>query len=408
MLNAERILLAHPGTQHSYHLARELERRRLLGEFWTGLAFADDSPAAALAQVFRRIPGLGGLSSRIVRGVPSTRLHTLPNNELRALWRLRRSVESHNVLYGRNERFQKAIPEFSLSNSGAVIGFDTSSWILAERCCRLDRRFYLDRTIAHPATLSRLMQNYSLKYPTWIGPMEERPAKLIAAEYSEHSLAHCIVVGSSFARDTLVEEGIDLTRIRVNPYGVDWSQFSMPNDQHGIANRPLRFLYVGSVTARKGVPVLLDAWRAFAPSGAELWLAGSIGPRERALIPSLPGLRLVGQVPHAEIHKLYARCDVFVLPSLFEGFSLVLLEALAVGLPVISTPNAGAADVVTHATLGQLVEAGSVEALVSAMRRYLEARPSRAAVRSATEAMRSAFTWEAYGDRWAALLRESS
>jgi glycosyltransferase involved in cell wall biosynthesis len=408
VLDAVQVLLAHPGTQHSYHLARELECRGLLGEFWTGLAFPADSPTAALARVFRRFPGLGGLGSRIVRGIPAARLHTLPGGELRALWRLHHGGESHAVLHARNEKFQHAISELSLANSGAVIGFDTSGWILAERCRRLDRRFYLDRTIGHPAVFLHLMQKFGQKYPAWVLPLEKRPAELVAAEQGEHELAHRIVVGSSFARDTLVAEGIDPAKIGVNPYGVDWNQFMVPLAPIASAGRPLRFLYVGSVTARKGVPVLLDAWRALSPRNAELWLAGSVGPQERVLIPSLPGLCLLGQVPHAEIHKLYAQCDVFVLPSLFEGFSLVLLEALAAGLPVISTPNTGAVDVVTHTTLGQIVEAGSVEALVAAMRRYLEAPPFRAVVRSAAAMLQSTFSWEAYGDRWAALLRETA
>lgn len=402
------VLLAHPGTQHSHRLARELERRGLLYEFWTGLAFHEGGAAAALARRFHRIPGLRGLGSRIVRGVSATRLHTLPGGELRALWRLRRGGDSHAVLHARNEKFQQAIPEASLARSGAVIGFDTSGWIIADRCRRLGRPFYLDRTIAHPAALARLMQDFGRRYPAWVGPLEKRPAEVIAAEQSEHELAHRIVVGGSFARDTLVAEGIDPAKIRVNPYGVDWNQFTTPLDPIASADRPLRFLYVGSVTARKGVPVLLDAWQALAPHDAELWLVGSVGPRESALIPSLPGLRLLGQVPHAEMARLYAQCDVFVLPSLFEGFGLVILEALAAGLPVISTPHTGAVDAVTSAALGQLVEAGSVEALLAAMRRYLDAPPSRAAVRSATAVLHSAFSWEAYGDRWAALLDETT
>jgi len=401
------VLLAHPGTQHSYQLARELERGGLLGEFWTGLAFPEKGPAAFLAGAIRHLPGMGGLGTRVVRGVPGSRLRTVPGNELRALWRLRRGADSLAVHHVRNERFQLAVPDSSLARSDAVIGFDTSGWILADRCRSLGRPFYLDRTIAHPAALARLMQEFRRGYPAWSGPAENRPAELVAAERSEHELAHRIVVGGSFARATLVAEGIDPAKIRVNPYGVDWDRCAKPLDEVASAGRPLRFLFAGSVTARKGVPVLLDAWRALAGRGAELWIAGSAGPRERALMPSLPGLRVLGQMPQAEMARLYAQCDVFVLPSLFEGFGLVLLEALAAGLPVISTPHTGAIDLVKDAVLGRIVEAGSAEALAVAMRGYLEAPPSRAAVKSAAVALREIFSWRAYGDRWAALLQET-
>lgn len=400
------VLLAHPGTQHAHRLARELERCGLLGEFWTGLAFHDGGAAAALARGLAALPGLGGLDSRIVRGVPAARLRTLPIGELRALWRLRRGGESHAVLHERNEQFQQAVPEASLARCSAVIGFDTSGWILAERCRQLGQPFHLDRSIAHPAALARIMRNLEMKYPEWTGPRADRPAALVLAEQVEHDLARRIVVGGSYARDTLVAEGIDPAKIRVNPYGVDWDRFAAPPAE--VAARPMRFLFAGSVTARKGVPVLLDAWRALAPRDAELWLAGNVGARERALIPSLPGLRVLGQVPHADMARVYASCDVFVLPSLFEGFGLVILEALAAGLPVISTPHTGAADMVTDAALGRLVEAGSVEALAAAMRAYLEARPSRAAVSAAAATLRDGFSWHAYGERWAALLREAA
>lgn len=401
-----KVLLAHPGTQHSYRLARELECRGLLGEFWTGLALAEGGVGAFLARGIQRAPGFGGLGSRVVRGVSGSRVRTLPGGELWALWRLRCGGEPHAVLHLRNEKFQLAVPQTSLARSSAVIGFDTSGWILADRSRRLGLPFYLDRTIGHPAVLARLLRGLSQRYPEWVGPPGERPAAVVSAEAAEHEIACRVVVGGTYARDTLVAQGIDAAKIRVNPYGVEWSRFESPPAIGSPSTRPLRFLFVGSVSARKGVPVLLDAWRKIAPRGAELWLAGRVGARESSLIPALPGLRVLGHIPNAEMARLYAQCDVFVFPSLFEGFALVILEALAAGLPVISTPHTGAVDAVTQTGLGQVVEAGSVDALAEGMRRYLEAPPTRSLVKSAAMPLRDVFSWDAYGDRWAALLKE--
>ena len=125
-------------------------------------------------------------------------------------------------------------------------------------------------------------------------------------------------------------EGIAADKVSVNPYGVDWARLgaAAPTERAG---RPLRFLFLGSHLARKGLPVLIEAWRALGArrGDAELWLAGHCGARERALIPDLPGLKVCGLVPHADVPALLAQIDVFVLPSFFEGFGLVLLEALA-------------------------------------------------------------------------------
>lgn len=403
-----RVLLAHPGIQHALRLARELERTGRLGEFWTGLALAEDGWAAQVVTRLRRLPRMKGLSNRIVRGVPPAKLHCLPGNEIRALMKLSRGGDGLRILHERNERFQDAIPAARLAASDAVIGFDTSAWRLAERIRAPGKPLYLDRTIAHPAAFARIEQDLHRRYPDWCPRPDPRPDYLVAAEAAEHSLAHRIVVGGSFARDTLVAEGIPADKVVVNPYGVDWAKFAgAPASDR--SRRPFRFLFLGSHLARKGLPVLLDAWRALGDrrGDAELWLAGHCGERERALIPDLPGLKVRGLVPHADVPALLGEIDVFVLPSFFEGFGLVLLEALAAGVPYLSTAHTGAVDLPANPALGRIVPVGSVEALRAALEQSLAQPPDRAAVRAAVRLLEPDFSWTAYGDRWAALLRSS-
>lgn len=401
-------LVAHPGTQHAPHLARELAARDLLAGYWTGFALREGGLAAALAARLVRWPAVAGLASRVVADIPAGRLHTMPGLEFSAIRQLRAGADSHATLHERNRRFQERIPAARLRECGAVIGFDTSGWVLAERCAEAGRPFYLDRTIAHPAALARILTDFNRQFPAWAVTSAPRPADLVAAEAREHALAHRIVVGGRFARDTLVAEGIAPEKIRVNPYGVDWARFQ-PAANPVAPARPFRFLYVGSVSARKGVPVLLEAWRRLALKDAELWVAGGIGDAERRLIPDLPGLRLLGQVPRAQIPALYAQADVFVLPSLFEGFGLVLLEALAAGLPILATRHTGALELLEgRADLGELVAAGSVDELAAAFVRWQNAPGAhRSRVAAARPGLEREFSWSAYGDRWATLLRES-
>jgi glycosyltransferase involved in cell wall biosynthesis len=402
-----KVLLAHPGTQHAPRLAAELDRLGLLDAFWTGVGAVAGTPRAALFRTLRGLPALGGLSTRIVSGFPARKLRTLPGVEFSALWRMKRGGDGEVVFHERNERFQNAIPESALAATDAVIGFDTSAWRLAERCQVLGRRFFLDRSIAHPAAFPPLQARLARLYPTWADAALVRPAFVAAAEETEHRLAERIVVGCEFARQSLVDHGVPSPRVVVNPYGVDWETLAaVPAPPR--TDRPLRFLYLGSVIARKGVPVLLEAWRQLAPRDAELWIAGGVGPRERALIPDLPGLRLLGRVPRAEVPALFAACDVFVLPSLFEGFGLVILEALAAGLPVIATPHTGAVEAVRSSALGRLVPVLDADALTEALRHYLQQPPDRPAVLAAAAAIRAEFTWQAYGDRWEKILRAAS
>ncbi len=395
-------LLAHPGTQHAPRLARELHARGLLHSFWTGLAFAEGSATDRVARGLARLPHLGGLSSRQIRGVPPALLHLQPLSELRALARLSRGAASEPVIHARNERFQHGIPDSALVGADAIIGFDTSSWLLAARARRLGRPFLLDRTAAHPDAIGRIMHDVRARYPEWPTRETTRHPALRAAEAAEHALADRIVVAGGFARASLLEAGIAPERIAVIPYGVDWARFAPPSSA-GPA-RPFRFLYVGTISARKGVPVLLEAWNRLRPREAELWIAGHAGPAERALIPDLPGLKRLGHIPQGQLPAIYAECDVFVLPSFSEGFGLVLLEALAAGLPLISTPQTAAIDLVDSSALGRVVAPGSVDELHAALAQALAQPPDRHATLAAAAALRTRFSWETYGHRWAELL----
>ena len=397
------VLLAHPGTQHAPRLAAELERLGVLGGFWTGVGAVEGTARAALFRALRRLPALGGLSTRIVTGFPARKLHTLPGTEFTALWRMKRGGDGERVFHERNEQFQNSIPDSALTAVDVVIGFDTSAWRLAERCQAVGRRFILDRSIAHPAAYPPLQARLARLYPDWADAELARPAFVAAAEETEHRLADRIVVGCEFARHSLVAHGVSAEKVVVNPYGVDWDALAAAPAVERT-ERPLRFLYLGSVLARKGVPVLLDAWRRLAPRGAELWIAGGIGPRERSLIPDMPGLRVLGRVPRAEVPGLFAQCDVFVLPSLFEGFGLVILEALAAGLPVIATPHTGAVEAVREPSLGRLVPVLDADALSEALRHYVQQPPERRAVQAAAARLRDEFSWRAYGDRWGQIL----
>ncbi len=398
-------LLAHPGTQHAFRLARELHRLNLLGEFWTSLALAENSPMVRLAgSAAHRV------RNRIIPEVPSKLLHSRPWPELRSLQRLRKKHDVLDVLHQRNAAFQCAIPDQAICRNNTVIAFDTSGWLLAGRCRDLDKRFVLDRTIGHPLTLQRHLTRLHQDYPDWPIDTTPRQTAVSEAEEAEHTLAHRIVVGSSFARDSLIESGVSSEKLRVNPYGVDWVGFDQPPrlPDPASAGRPLRFLFAGSVLARKGVPVLMEAWRALAPKNAELWIAGGIEQDIRALIPNLPGLRLLGRVPNSEMSRIYGETDVLVLPSLMEGFSLVLLEALAAGLRIIATPNTGAADFLTDSFAGELIECGSAEALLNALKHQLENQPNRSAIQAFAAPLKERYSWNAYGRRWEQILRDQT
>jgi glycosyltransferase involved in cell wall biosynthesis len=217
-------------------------------------------------------------------------------------------------------------------------------------------------------------------------------------------LATRIVVASSYTKQTLVAHGVPVERIVVNPYGVDLDSFVPPKAPR--SRQPLRFLFLGAISARKGVPLLVEAWRTLALSNAELWLVGSIEHHQRALIPDLPGLNVMGKFPFEQLPDLLRRCDVLVFPSYCEGFALVLLEALASGMPIITTEATAGPDLIGDKREGLLIPSGNIDALREAIKYFLD-QPDRLEEMSlAARACAERFSWDSYGDRWQRILEE--
>ncbi|HEY0404986.1 MAG TPA: glycosyltransferase family 4 protein [Pyrinomonadaceae bacterium] len=398
------VLLAHPGTQYSHQLARQLVRYDSLYQFWTGFALATSGLVGRVVSNYAPTEWRRKIANRVVSGIPARSLHTMPVIELKALNRLRQGESPQRVFHERNLAFQERIPAASLNNASAIIGFDTSSWLLAERAEKMGKPYFLDQSISHPLFNQQIMERVARIFPDWQEEIEARLPEVLACEQREHQLATRIIAASSFSKQTLIAQGVAADKITVNPYGVDLELFYPPPTPR--ARQPVRFLFVGSISARKGVPLLVEAWRKMKLENAELWFVGPASERERALIPELPGLRFIGKRPHQELPDLLRQCDVLVFPSYCEGFGLVLLEALASGMPIITTEATAGPDLIEDGIEGYLIPSGNLDALSAAMR-DCASEPERLES-MALAARRSAerFSWDAYGERWQQILRD--
>ena len=109
--------------------------------------------------------------------------------------------------------------------------------------------------------------------------------------------------------------------------------------------------------------------------------------------------------PHGEVLRLMQSCDVFVLPSIVEGRALVQQEAMACGLPVIATKNAGADDVIVDGETGFLVPIRSPEAIAEKVNWCAQNRPLLGGMGIAARKRAAEFTWRAYGENVVAVVR---
>lgn len=212
--------------------------------------------------------------------------------------------------------------------------------------------------------------------------------------------SEAIFLPTRFVAKTFIERGIPESKIYLNPYGTDTSRFR-PREAEDL-ERPFRAICPSGVNLRKGARLLAEAWRKLGWRDAELHWIGQPTPETAHLFNPMPaGIIWHGWMPHEELAKLYASCDVLVLPSFEEGFARVMVEAAASGLALIATPETGAEDFFTEGDPeGWLIPSNSVEALCDAL---IEAKCNRArtralGLRAATKAQ-NGFSLEDYGKR---------
>jgi glycosyltransferase involved in cell wall biosynthesis len=209
----------------------------------------------------------------------------------------------------------------------------------------------------------------------------------------EIRLADGILVGSQYVADTFEREGIARAKIAVVPYGVDLSTFT-PAGARTPGER-FRVIYAGQLTQRKGLSYLLRGYRRFRRHDSDLTLVGMPIGGVEALQPYAD---LFHHVPHQTrpaLAQRYRESDVFVLPTLIEGMPLVVVEAMACGLPVIVTAN-GPAGIVRDGVDGFIVPERDDEAICERLDRLYRDPELRLQMgRNAAERARQ-FSWQAY------------
>jgi len=227
---------------------------------------------------------------------------------------------------------------------------------------------------------------------------------IIEKEDHEFHMADCVFVLSQAAKRSLIEAGIADDKIFVNPCGVELSCFC-PGER---SDSTFRIIYCGSISLRKGLHYLLEAFNELRLAKSELWVIGS-GPvgTYGHLIRRLqgPNVRFLGTFPQNELAKIYAQGSVFVMPSVSDGFGMVVPQAMACGLPVIVTRNVGAADIVSEGVDGFIVPIRDIAALKERLRalhgqKVLRERMGYAALQTALRGL----SWDGYGNRLVAHL----
>jgi glycosyltransferase involved in cell wall biosynthesis len=230
----------------------------------------------------------------------------------------------------------------------------------------------------------------------------QEPAGKINRKEQEIELADRIFVASSISKKSLLDAGVPPNKIAIIPYGAPLDYF---HPQPKI-DPQFRALFVGSLGVHKGVHYLLRAWKELKLSDAELLLVGkNIFPP--GWLEQYEGVfQHIPSVPHAALNQYYSAASVLVFPSLVEGFGLVMLEAMACGIPVIATDNTASVDIITDGVEGFIVPIRDVEALKEKLEWCYSHPQELVKMGKAARQKAESFTWNSYRQNLATQIRK--
>lgn len=391
------VLVSHAVHQHAYETVLAAQEAGLLGRFITGVyqtgrGLTDPRlrrllPASARRNVERELGRRSHpeLDPALITTIPAYHVAAIGYRRTlgRLPWWRRFDAETRAHV-----RFDQAVARRLPQMKGLAIvhAFEGGSVATLRSARRQRLTTVLDVPSAHESFLKVAAEEGGRSAPP--RPLDVR---------AERELADWLLAPSDFVVDCLLRAGSNPDRIIRMPYAVDPSRFR-PATGSGPAEK-FRALFVGQIGLRKGVRYLLEAWRRLDLPDAELLLVGQPDDAGRRLLREYAGCyRWVGSVPKHEIHAWFRESSVFVFPSLAEGSACVTYEAMASGLPLITTPNSGS--VMRNGIEGVLVPPRDVDAICAALRLLYDNPEQRDRMAKRARAlMEDQYTWRHYRRR---------
>ena len=400
-------IVAQIGAREHYAVARALHQNealeRLYTEFWSG-----DSLLANRARQSARLGPLNALLNRYHAHIPNDKVtaFNLPTLGISALDLMASRVgRAHSIEadYINHVRIGKKFAHRcigDLSKRGvsaekhAFFGYNTG--------CLETLRWLNRRGVAtvvgqiDPARVEEdLVRAESEKWPGWATDIGRIPDVFYARLQAEWDAASKVLVNSPWSRDALIQQGVDARKIVVVPLAYE-APALLPNLPARDDKAPLQVLWLGSVLLRKGIQYLIEAAILLQKTDIRFVVAGPIYINHDKIANAPANVEFVGRVERARAGELYRQADVFVLPTLSDGFAITQLEAMAHGLPVVATARCG--EVVTPGVDGAIVPVADAQALAQALLSLSEDREKLRAMKVAALEKSRQFSLQRFAD----------
>ena len=421
-------MVAQKGAREHFLAARALHQQGSLAS----LVLDWYAPAGRLARtVLAWLLGSSGRSALAARTdhIPDQLVRQLRWVGLWCKWKereARRHRDHYAGFLATDAAFGRAVARMKLPAHDVFFGYSYASLEMLEAERARGVFTVLDQIDPGPVHF-RLVAEETARHPELAGPPASFPAAYYARLQREWELADVIVVNSEWSREAIVAEGADSAKIEILPLAYqtegrgqraegrgqraeDGGQRAEGRGQRSeirgqrAEDRHLRVLWLGQVTVGKGIHYLLEAARQLQQEAVEFTIAGPLHIRKEVLDTAPANVRWLGQVPRSQVGELYAQADLFVFPTLSDGFGLTQLEALAHGLPVIATPNCGR--IVQQGLTGFIVPPRDAKALADAILKFVRNRKLPDEMRPRCLEAVKAFSVSRYGDRLLEIVAE--
>ena len=402
-----KFIVAQVGARRGYAVPAILEKAGMLERFYTDIT--GDIGLGAVFSAAAALPLVGKSARRLAaRHLPfniRAKTKTFPGISL--VHTLREAMVARDPAAECREgvRFSNALGRAMLRRG---FGNATHMYSMLGECGPLfaegkRRGLITVSEIYVPLSTERILTEERKKFPGWElnAPDYDAVCRGFESEHVSSLDADFAICPSEWVRDDLVQNfGLPGERAAVVPYGVNPELFALRNESvRG------RILFAGTADLRKGIHYLAMAAEKLVGRRKryEFRVAGDV-ERSLANREQCRHLRFLGRVPRAEIAREFTAADLLVLPSLAEGSAEATYEALACGVPVVTTPEAGS--VVRDDIDGRIVPSRDPEALANAIAEIVEDRQKRERMSRAARDRAHDYTWERYGERLLAALRQ--
>lgn len=267
-----------------------------------------------------------------------------------------------------DKKVSTVLPKATKKGANGVYAYEDGAAFSFQKAKSLGLQCFYDLPTGYWRAKLRILEEEKKRFPEWqdtIPGLIDSNEKLIRKD-EEIKSADRIFVASRFTASTLQDFPGPLPPIDIIPYG--FPMVGLQKDHNSNKKKlPIKLLFVGSLSQQKGIANLFNAVNALGKSVSLTLVGRKPGLDCPVLNTELSKHHWIPSIPHHKTLQLMREHDVLVFPTLFDGFGLVISEAMSQGTPVIATYNCAGPDLIEHGKNGWLVKAGSTLALQAAI-----------------------------------------